>query len=144
MATTRKKTVRNTRKSKPAGGITQAKAKVKRVAREAREMIGVAAHDAKLAFGRAGRKLTGAAHTLEAKVEEAKGPAKRAARRIEGKVAAAWESAGESISVAKRKAKSGLVAAKKAIVEATGKKKPAARKPAAKKPAAKKAVARRK
>jgi len=52
-------------------------------------------------------------------MEDAKGPAKRTARRVERKVASALERAGESIAAAGHMARSSFDAARKAIVEAS-------------------------
>lgn len=125
---------------KPASGIT--KAKVKRVARKAQVALETAARDAGLALRRTAR-------TLKTKVEEAKGPTKRAMRRMERKVASALGSAGESIAEAGHSTKVRFDAARKAFAGAAPAKKPAGRKgatgkPAAKKPSAKRAGARKK
>ena len=101
MAATRKTTGRKVGATKARGGIT--KAKVKRVARQAQAALEVAAHDAELALRRTALKLKRTAEKLETKMVEARGPAKRRARRIERKVASALESARESITTAARR-----------------------------------------
>ena len=87
MAGTRKTTGRKAVAKKTARGIT--KAEVKRVARRAQSALEGAAHDARLALRRTAGKLTRTARMLETKIWDAKGPAKRAARRVERRVASA-------------------------------------------------------
>jgi len=79
--------------------------KVKRVARKAKRSLDEVAHDAGLTLSRTTRKLKGPARKLQTKLEQAKAPAKRRARRVERNVVSALESAGESITAAARKAK---------------------------------------
>ena len=112
MKTTRKATGRKSAAKTPTA---TGKAKVKRVARNAKESLDAAAHDAELALSRTTRKLKGTAKELGKKLEQAKAPAKRRARGVERTVVSALESAGELITGAVRKAKSRLAATKKSI-----------------------------
>jgi hypothetical protein len=103
----RGKTPRSKNAAKKPKGLT--KRKVKRVAREAKASLDAATHDAGLALRRTGRKL-------QAKFEEAKGPAKRRARRVKRGVGSALEGAGESISAAVHQAKLHLASARRKLV----------------------------
>jgi hypothetical protein len=86
------------------------------VVRKAKKSLDLAAHDAELALNRTTRKLKGAAQKIETKVQEAKAPAKRSARRAERNVVSALQSAGELITGVVRKAKSQFAAAKKKTI----------------------------
>ena len=99
MARTARKVTKKTATTKSRSGLT--KAKVKRVARNAKASLDTAAHEAGLAVRRTARKV-------ETKVEEAKGPAEKRARRAKRTVASALESAGDSITAAIAKARSRL------------------------------------
>ena len=102
--TTRGKTPKLKTAAKKPTGIT--KAKIERVARKTSESLDTATHDAGLALCRGARKL-------QAKFEEAKGPAKRRARRVERKVGSVLESVGELVTAVMRKAKSRLSATRR-------------------------------
>jgi hypothetical protein len=110
MATTRKTAGWKSAAKTPTGAT---KAKVKRVARKAKQSLDVAAHDAELALGRTTRKLKGKTREIGTKLERAKAPAERRARRVESKVVAALQDAGDLIKGAVRKAKSRIAAATK-------------------------------
>ena len=130
MAAARKTGRRRPRKSKTAGGFKTTTAKAKRVARKAKASLGAAAHDARLALGRTGRKVKRSAQKLEARWDEAKVPAKRRARRVERKVVAALQSVGASITAAARKAKKKLTGARRRPARGSSRKSPARRRPA--------------
>ncbi len=134
MPTTRK-SGRKTPARKTTGGIT--KAKVKRAARKAKASLDMAAHDTGLALRRTARQLLRTAQKLEAKFKDSKAPAKRRAQRVERKVLAALEGAGESLTAAASKAKSQLAAVRRSLAGAT-------KRPVAKRKVAKRRTARRK
>jgi hypothetical protein len=132
MAATRKSTRRKAGAKKPARGIT--KANVKRVARRAQSALEGAAHDAGLALRRTADKRMRTARKRESKMVEAKGPAKRAARRVGDGVTSALEAPANRSRP--RGIGPGRVWAARKPSSSIGGEKPAAQKRAAKRSAA--------
>jgi hypothetical protein len=113
MTTTRNAAARKRATRTPTG---KAKAKVKSAARKAKRSLDVAAHDAELALSRTTRKLQGAAQKIDQKVQQAKAPARKHARRVERNVVSALENAGDLIAGVVRKAKKQLAAVTKKTI----------------------------